>query len=261
MREKTGIIVACRMKSSRLPGKALLRIGGETSIRMCLDSCLKVKGVKTILATSWLIGDEDLLWHLPDSVYITCGEPENLFSRYIQACFEHGITTIVRLSGDCPVVFPEIAEILIDSHFETGADYTQACRFACGTTVQVWSLESMAYIASIFPKPKYHEHMSQYWVNNYDIFKINQVNLPGWLVRDYRLTLDYPEDLKAFRELFSVLERKRLSPTTENILKVLDDNPEIAAINSLCRNVYEEPAFLLEMQKNTRIKRIQGITL
>ena len=54
-------IIACRLKSTRLPKKALLPIGGIPSVERCIKSCLEFKNVNhTILATSDLPEDAEL---------------------------------------------------------------------------------------------------------------------------------------------------------------------------------------------------------
>jgi N,N'-diacetyllegionaminate synthase len=47
--------------------------------------------------------------------------------------------------------------------------------------------------------------MTWYFRNNPDHFKLNIVSLPEAYVRNYRLTLDYAEDLEMFEALFSKL--------------------------------------------------------
>ena len=56
---KIGILVACRMKSTRLRSKALLNIGNKPSIIHCINNCMESKFSKlTILSTSNLKEDD-----------------------------------------------------------------------------------------------------------------------------------------------------------------------------------------------------------
>ena len=90
--------------------------------------------------------------------------------------------------------------------------------------------------------------------NNPDIFKINIVDLPEALVRDYRLTLDYPEDLEMFERLYAELDQRQLSPTTANIFSILDEDNGIAEINSHLTLKYRADAELIErLNRVTRI--------
>lgn len=251
------IIVACRLKSTRMPRKALLPIYGRSSIDRCLDHCLQFKKVDSVvLGTSWVLDDRDLFNKFFEhrEIKTFLGHPENLIARYTSICNAWFSTHCVRLSGDCPVVSPEIGDILIDSHLETDADYTEAVSFAVGTTCQIIKAEALRKLNRLVPNPEYSEHLGLYFANNPDIFKINRVELPPHLVRNYRLTLDWPEDLEMFNRLYEKLNQLNLSDKLFNIFYILDRYPEIPAINQHLVNVYEEPEFREELNEGTRIK-------
>ena len=78
-----------------------------------------------ILATSKLEEDEILEKYTHDNnVIFWQGDPEDVISRYIGACENYGVDTIVRVTADCCLISPEIAKLLIKSHFINGADFT-----------------------------------------------------------------------------------------------------------------------------------------
>ena len=47
-----------------------------------------------------------------------------------------------------------------------------------------------------------------FFLDNPEYFKINLVNLPKKMIRNYRLTLDYKEDLLMLNELYKILHQK-----------------------------------------------------
>jgi len=49
--KKTGIIIQARTTSSRFPEKVFYEINGKKIIEYVIEECLKVKNVKTVLAT------------------------------------------------------------------------------------------------------------------------------------------------------------------------------------------------------------------
>lgn len=59
------------------------------------------------------------------------------------------------------------------------------------------------------------------------------MDLPESLVRDYRLTLDYQEDLDMFNCIQNYLDENKVKYSIENIFEFLDAHPEISSINSL----------------------------
>ena len=92
--------------------------------------------------------------------------------------------------------------------------------------------------------------------NNADIFKVNLVDLPPDLVRDYRLTLDYREDLEMLEELYAELENQRLTPTLRNIFEILDTHPEIVRLNKDMEVCYQTNQELINTLN--RVTRIHG---
>ncbi len=251
-----GVLVACRMKSSRLKNKAIIPIHGIPAIERCLINCLQISSAsKVILTTSDLKEDEILRnYTLNGKVKFWQGDPNDVIKRYLGACEYYGIDVIIRVTGDCPVVSKDIAEILLNSHFINGADYTAAKTVAVGSSVEIYNMEALKRVIDYLGSAEYSEYMTWYMQNNPDFFKVNLVDLPTELHRDYRLTLDYEEDLIMFNELFTKLEEANLSPDISNVFNIIDTNSSIGKINEHLTLVYKTDTNLIEMlNKVTRI--------
>jgi N,N'-diacetyllegionaminate synthase len=255
---RIGVIVACRMKSSRLKNKAILPIHGVASVERCLSNCLKMRNVDVVvLATSDLPADSILQnYTLGGAVKFWRGDPEDVILRYLGACEKFGIDVIIRVTADCPVVSVEIAEILLKSHFESGSDYTTAKSCSVGSGVEIYNTEALLRVIKYLGNAKYSEYMTWYMQNNSDIFKVNLVDLPLELQRDYRLTLDYEEDLEMFNRLFTELEKRGLDPNLKNIFNILDDDSSIPALNQHLTLRYRTDQELIEkLNAVTRIHK------
>lgn len=255
---RIGAIVACRMKSTRLKNKATLLINGKPSVERCLDNTLKIKGVdEVILATSNLEEDAVLKdYTLGERVRFWQGDPDDVIQRYLGACDHYDIDVIVRITADCPAVSSEIAEYLLMHHFRTGADYTAAKDFAVGTACEIYNTEALRRIINYLGSAMYSEYMTWYMQNNADIFKVELVDLPESYVRDYRLTLDYPEDLEIFTKIYEVLDSEYKDATLENVFGILDSDQSLAKINSHLVLKYKTDAELIErLNKVTRISK------
>ena len=253
---RVGVIVACRLKSSRLKEKALEPIHGIPSIQRCLSNCLAIQGVdEVVLATSDLPDDDRLEEQVLDrSVTFWRGDAEDVIARYLGACEKYDIDIIVRVTADCPVVSSDIDALLLASHFKAGADYTCARDCAVGTSVEIYNRKALQRVIEYKGGAPHSEYMTWYMQNNDDIFKVNRVDLPPSLVRPYRLTLDYAEDLEMFHRLFETLDAQGLEPTAENIFTVMDNNPDIPRINEHIELSYKRDKELIEfLNSATRI--------
>lgn len=255
---KVAVVVACRMKSTRLKKKPLLPVNGKPALERCLENCLLFPRASSVVLATSLHPDDAVLedFTLSGQVGFFKGDPDDVLKRYLGVADRDGIDVIVRVTADNPVISPEIAGLLLDSHFASGADFTRAIIDAVGTGCHIINVQAMRRVQELLGEAPLSEYMNWYFENNPDLFKVNTVTLPDALVRDYRLTLDYPADLELFERLFAVLDSKGLPATTANVFSVLDGDPEMAAINRGQTIVYQTDTVLID-----RLKRETRITL
>ena len=153
-----------------------------------------------------------------------------------------------------PVVSPD-CYYLLESHFKTGADYSYAKEYTDGSDAEIYNVNVFKKIIELVGRAEYSEYMKFYMINNKNIFNTNEVELPKEYIRSYRLTLDYPEDLKMFNKLFNELDKKKLDPTIMNVYKILDNNMKISAINNHLTMKYETDKKLIDLlNRKTTIK-------
>ncbi len=251
-----GSIIACRMKSSRLPQKALLKIGELSSIELCLKNVLKFKNINhTILATSVIEEDKILeKYTYNDTVIFHQGDPDDVIQRFLDIIDRLKIDVIIRLTGDCPYLSKDVCDIILDSHFETGAEYTSSTNACIGLNIEVFNTSTLKKIKSYFPYADYSEYMTYYVTNNPSYFNINYVTLPESMVRDYRITLDYAEDLELFNIIQKHFDDNNIEYSIFELFRFLDQNPEIAKINKGGEVKYKTDSVLIEkIRKATTI--------
>ena len=250
-------LVACRMKSTRLKDKAIVSLGALSTIETCLKNCLRFENVAhTVLATSTHPDDACLAdYTYSGQVLFRRGDPDDVIQRYLTIACELNIDIIVRVTGDMPYVSPEIFAILLDAHFDNGADYTCAENAAIGTSVEIYNVETLLRIKEHIPNTHMSEYMTFYVTNNQDFFKINRVRVPPALARPYRLTLDYPEDLEVFRAIQNDLDKRNAETSLAEIFTFLDRHPEVAMINNVKELKYVSDTDLVaRLKTNTKFR-------
>lgn len=230
----TATIVAARLKSSRLKRKALLKIGNYSSIEYCLKNALKFNDINhTILATSNLDSDDELKDQtLNSQVIFHKGDPDDVVRRYLDIIDELKIDVVVRVTGDMPFVSNDILQILLKSHYKFGADYTVGKDAAVGTNLEIINSAALIEIKKHFKSADYSEYMTWYFQNNPDFFKLNFVELPDYLIRNYRLTLDYQEDLDMFNIVDKHFIDNDLEGNITELFNFLDENPDVSKLNN-----------------------------
>lgn len=258
---KIAVIIACRMKSTRLPKKAILPIGRISSIELCIKHALQFENAdEVILATS--TEEEDAVlenYTYSDQVIFHRGHPEDVIERYLDIAAQRNIDVVIRVTGDMPYISNDVCQILLKSHFAAGADYTNARKAAVGTNLEIMNARALKKIKEYFPSADYSEYMSYYFWNNPDYFKLNFVDLPDDLARDYRLTLDYSEDLEMFRKIEEYFVPRGEKFSLPKLFEYLDNHPEVAKINVDCVLKYKaDPALIDLLKQKTTIKIAQA---
>ena len=257
-RAKIGVIVACRMKSSRLKEKAILPIGELSSVAFCLKHALQFKHVDhVVLATSSLEQDAALEEEkFAAEVVFFQGDPEDVMARYIGACDELKLDVVVRVTADMPFIDNEICEFLLNEHFISGADYTVGKDSAVGVNLEIFNVSVLKRIKSHFPSAELSEYMTWYFQNNPEHVKIHKVDLPEIFIRPYRLTLDYEEDLTMFNLVHNhFISQNKPDYNLRDVIAYLDQHPEIAAINGNLTLRYKTDQSLIDLlNEKTKIQ-------
>ena len=169
---RVGIIVAARLKSSRLMKKALLPIAGRASVERCLDQCLAVKGVEeVILATSNLEEDSVLSDYLSeDRAEFWVGDPDDVLFAILGLRF-YNLDIVVRVHSRLSACLTRNYRDSLASHILTGADYI-AADAAVGTSGEIINVSAMRKVIAHFGRAEHSEYMTWYFQNNPEIFQL-----------------------------------------------------------------------------------------
>ena len=251
---RIGVIIACRMKSTRLKHKAILPIQGLASIERCILNAKKVKSAdEIILATSTLPEDQVLAKYAKkQGIKFFAGDPEDVMARFLGAADKYKLDIAIRMTGDNPIISYEMADFLLERHFERGNDYTGPKEYATGQNSEIYNVNTLKRVIEYLGDARHSEYMTWYMLTNKDIFQVDMAELPKEWVRNYRLTLDVQEDLDMFNALFEKLGKKEVS--IKNVFEVLDNNPRIHELNDAMVLKYKSDQKLIDMlNKETRI--------
>lgn len=140
---KVVAIVQARTASTRLPGKVMRKINGIPLIEILLNRLSHAKKIdKVILATTDLASDDDLA-HLVQSLGFDVfrGHPYDVLDRYLRTAEKYNADVIVRITGDCPLIDPQIVDFSIDELTRTSSDYvsnTINCDFPDGLDTETF---------------------------------------------------------------------------------------------------------------------------
>ena len=180
------VFVPCRLKSTRYPNKGISDIHGITAIERTLINAQAIKGVdKVILATSTAVEDDPLLCcNLDCKIEVVRGSEDDVLARIIPFIEKNKPDYIIRVTGDCPLVSSELAELLIQSHIETGADLTYTpSKTAFGIACEIYKAESLFKLRTYFPQTLHSEYLIYYFTNNRNLFQVNEFLAPEKFIK------------------------------------------------------------------------------
>lgn len=236
--------VEARMSSSRLPGKMLMDIEGKPAIIRVLDRlklATKLDGI--VLATTVNPTDDELVHVAQESGYsVYRGSEDDVLGRVVDAQQSMDSEVVVEIRGDCLLIDPSIVDQTVEVYQKGGCDVAVAGGdkgYPQGMETEVFSLRALFNVAERINDPAVREHVSLYFFENPDVYKIKYLKVPEEMqASEVRLVLDYEEDLQLFRKVYaSLLPKNGENFGVTEILELFRKSPEIFRINSHCKDM------------------------
>jgi glutamate-1-semialdehyde 2,1-aminomutase len=232
-------IVQARLGSTRLPNKVMRPIGGVPMIELLLGRLAKSKRLnKIIVATTDSAQDQPLADHVSSLGYeIFRGSATDVLDRYYQAARSHNPTTVVRITGDCPLVDPELVDEVVATYLAQSVDYlsnTQPPTYPDGLDVEVFSFRVLKQAAEDATQPMEREHVTPY-IYESGRFKIGNFIHTKNLSHE-RWTVDEAVDLEVVSAVFGHF-RPRIDFGWQEVLRLRQKKPHLFQANQyLVRN-------------------------
>lgn len=235
-------IIQARMGSTRLPGKVLADLCGDTMLARVVARLRAAARVDDIvIATSVAPADAAIAREAARLGAASFRGPEDdVLARYAGAARAARADAIVRITADCPLIDPEVIDAVIAALF-AGADYasnTHRRTFPRGLDAEALHRVTLERIARLATSATAREHVTAFVTQEPERFRIHQV-LAAHDDSDLRFTVDTPEDLALVRALYAQLGLGgRLRPYGE-VVAAVRARPELRAINA---HVAQQPA-------------------
>jgi spore coat polysaccharide biosynthesis protein SpsF (cytidylyltransferase family)/aryl-alcohol dehydrogenase-like predicted oxidoreductase len=204
---ETVIIIQARTSSSRLPGKALLPVGGyPTAVLAALRA--SNLGLKTLVATSSERSDDALAEVLGrHEIRVFRGPLEDVLTRYALATAEFpDECVVVRLTGDNVVPDGNLVQELVSSFAGSGVEYlsqdSPQSRLPYGLGGEVFKVGTLRRAHTLAASSSDREHVSP-WIRRNCAVRTHTPRAIG--VDDFshlRCTIDDEEDYQRMVRLF-----------------------------------------------------------
>jgi glutamate-1-semialdehyde 2,1-aminomutase len=202
---KTVAIVQARMGSTRFPGKVMMPICGTPMIGLLLrrlaDSTLVDQ---VILATSKVSCNDPLAEYVQKLGYsVFRGDEDDVLDRYYIAAKEVAADSVVRVTGDCPLIDPVVVDEVISKFHNDGVDYasnTLPPTYPDGLDIEVFTFRALETAWNQAKADGEREHVTPFIRES---GKFSCVNVAYEIdLSDERWTVDEPQDFEVVRKVF-----------------------------------------------------------
>ncbi len=239
---KIGAIIQARTSSSRLPGKVLKELPYNSGITV-IEQVYKRVSVTTkidqvILATSKDKSDKALVKLAnKKGMNVFEGSLNNVLERYYLAAVEHDFDLIVRITGDCPCIDPELIDQIIDQHIKNKADFTNISlkrTFPHGLDTAVFSFNALKEAYENAKHDFEKQHVTTYFYQTKpENYKIHIVEAEKEFNRpDIRITLDTMEDYALICCVYDALYDDKQQFRIKDIITLFNQKPWLLNINA-----------------------------
>jgi len=212
--KKNHLIIQARRSSSRFPQKVLKKIGDDTLLDLIIKRVKKASRVNRIIIATSSDSSDDLIALIADRIGVDLyrGSLDDVLDRYYKAAVQFSSTNIIRITGDCPLIDPNVIDYVIEEFENNQLDYcsnTLDPKFPDGQDVEVFTFEALQEAWRNANLKSEREHVTPY-IQKYSsfykqsIFKVKNIdNLLGDF-SSVRMTVDYEVDLSVIKSLIEI---------------------------------------------------------
>jgi len=221
------VLIAVRMKSSRLKKKALIDIYSEPLLKRLINRMEENFPLERIIVCTSTNEQDDAIesFCVANGYRLFRGHELDVMKRFLDASSVFKASTIIRVTGDNPLTDSETMIDMINFHIENSSEYTYTSDLPIGTRPEIIDVgalrrihgqlrntESSEYMTFMLMRPEYLK-VSEYKCKNPKIVRPN-----------ISLTVDTIEDLELIRFIYKSFNG--VLPSLENILLFLEKNPD-----------------------------------
>lgn len=229
-------ILQARMSSSRLPGKVLLPLLGESMLARQIERVRRAQLINHLVVATSSAPTDDLIAQECARIGVACyrGSLDDVLDRFEQAARPHSPQHVLRLTADCPLADPQLIDQVIARHLASGADYTTNTNppsFPDGLDAEIlrYAVLHIAWREAKLTSDR--EHVTLYVARQPDRFVVETLASETDLSA-LRWTVDEPDDFELVERIYTSLYPRNAAFDTQDVLRLLDEQPALRTLNT-----------------------------
>jgi len=221
------------MGSIRFPAKVMRPVAGVPMIELLLSRLARSEQIDSIVvATSDDPRNEPLASHVRKLGFeVYQGSESDVLDRYYQAAKKSEADVVVRITGDCPLIDPELVDSVIAAFKANDVDYASNVNpptYPDGLDTEVFSFAALETAWRQAKQAREREHVTPY------IRESGQFRLHNCLNTDdlsgERWTVDEPEDFEVINNICEYFQ-PRVDFSWLEVMQLRKARPELFSAN------------------------------
>jgi spore coat polysaccharide biosynthesis protein SpsF len=225
------------MGSSRLPGKVMLAAAGKPLLGHLLERLAACETLNVIAVATSDQERDDAIAKYCESIGTSVfrGSEYDVLDRYYQAARTFGLTTIVRVTSDCPLIDPALIDEQVRFFESRRSDFDLVTNrhpltYPDGLDFDIIPIEALRLAWKNATQSAHREHTVPYFWDSG--MRVHNFVDPRNLFLKHRWTLDYPEDYQLISTILDAVYSSDRRFTTAEILEFLEQNPTLPTLNA-----------------------------
>ncbi len=236
-----GLLIAARMGSARLPGKALRKLGPFTALGLLIERLKSSRHAAGIVVATTDLHRDDAIAAAARNHRVSCfrGDAGDVLGRLSSTAQAHGFELTVRLTGDCPLNDPAVVDACVEAYRAGDYDYvTTKHNFPMGIDCEVLSTQLLRHLGRTCNDPAEREHVTLAIWRHPERFRCLSLAAPRGLARpDHVLTLDEEDDLRRLEAIVDHFGDEIVRCPARDILDFLRSRPELIKTRAVPRGL------------------------
>lgn len=223
-------IVQARVGSSRLPEKVILPLNGKPSIYWVMNRTMACRDISQVYLATSVLSENDVLAEIAENYKwnLFRGSEEDVLSRFETITKEIKPDIVVRVCADNFAIDPNVISLTIQALKTKKLDIVNPFlnhSYPFGAGAEVARGDTVIKLADTTKgmEMKYREHIFSYAYEHKELYRYTGLTAPASLDRpDITISVDSESDYSLMEKIYSRLNGKELTFTTQNIVTIWD---------------------------------------
>jgi len=250
-------IIQARMGSTRLPRKVMMPLAGKPLLLRQYERVSAAKLIDKIIIAITTDEIDNIIVDLcrDNNISYYRGNSTDLLDRHYKTALTYSADAVVKIPSDCPLIDPDVIDKVLKYYIDNYNNFDfvsnlHPASYPDGNDVELMTMKALTDAWHNAKNKLEREHTTPYFWENPEKFRIGNVL---WEIdKDYsmshRFTIDYPEDYEFVKRIYDELFSDENIFSLDDILGLLEKNPEIKNINSKYAGVNWYRHYLAELK-------------